>query len=30
MRLQHGVATSTFSEGSFSVRPRWALADVNN
>jgi N6-L-threonylcarbamoyladenine synthase len=29
MRLQHGVATRTFSEGRFSVRPRWPLADVN-
>lgn len=29
LRLQHGVATATFTNGGFSVRPRWPLADVN-
>ena len=28
MRLSHGVATSTFDGGGFSVKPRWALAEI--
>ncbi len=28
LRLSHGVASSTFENGSFAVKPRWPLADL--
>lgn len=29
MRLSHGVATATFAQGGFSVKPRWAMAEID-
>ncbi len=30
LRLSHGVASSTFENGSFAVKPRWPLADLQS